>query len=182
MPIAEQADPASAAQLAAVLVSFVVVAGLWWCYFDAVNETIRSLLGRDRDRSYLYHVLYGHLGLVAAIVVVAVGFANMVVSPGEPLSLTHVSLLYGGTVFFLACISFMWWRGLRTVHPTRVGAAVLLLMLLPVAARVPAIVAAALVAVVLVGLSAAERRGWAPPTIRRRRSRGGRGSPRAAPR
>ncbi len=81
-------------------------------------------------------------------------------------------MLYGGTVFFLVSISYMWWVGFGALHGTRVAAAALLLALLPLGAVVPAIVATALVAVVLIGLSIAEWRWWGSATSRRLRLRG----------
>ena len=76
-----------------------------------------------------------------------------------------VGLLYGGVAFYLATFGLTRWAMFRLISFTRLGAAALTLIVLPLAPYVPAVASLAMVAVILVALNGVEfmlnqRIGW----------------------
>jgi low temperature requirement protein LtrA len=81
---------------------------------------------------FTHHALYGHFLLIASIATVSVGFENMVIAPGQPLTSTHLSLLYGGTAVYLLGIAYLRWAASSVARSSRVAlAGVILLLLVP---------------------------------------------------
>ncbi len=139
-----------------------VAAALWWVYFDvtaargehalaAEPEATRPRLARDAY-SYL------HLPLIAGVVLVALGLKKVLTYVGdaehhdinEPLTGIPLYALFGGVVLYLLGHVGFKWRIEHKVVADRMLAAALLLALVPVASRLPAIVALGMVAAVLV--------------------------------
>jgi low temperature requirement protein LtrA len=86
----------TAATLAAAGAGFLVVAGLWWLYFDRLDEAaVRSVL-----RGLIWN--YGHLPLLAGLVAVAVGteYAIREAAAGQ-LDRSTTAALGGGTALYL---------------------------------------------------------------------------------
>jgi low temperature requirement protein LtrA len=86
----------TAATLAAAVAGFLVVAGLWWLYFDRLEEgAVRSVL-----RALVWN--YAHLPLLAGLVSVAVGteYAIREAAAGS-LDRTTTVALGGGTALYL---------------------------------------------------------------------------------
>jgi low temperature requirement protein LtrA len=86
----------TAATLAAAVAGFLVVAGLWWLYFDRLEEgAVRSVL-----RALVWN--YAHLPLLAGLVSVAVGteYAIRGAATGT-LDRTTTVALGGGTALYL---------------------------------------------------------------------------------
>jgi low temperature requirement protein LtrA len=147
----------------------VAIAGaLWWAYFDLtalmaehalarVHGQERAALGRD---GYTYL----HLPLVAGIIVMSLGLKKVFEYVGDtshhelsdPLHGVGLIALYGGVVLYLLGHLGFQRRTLGHIGWTRPAAVALLLVLLPVADRVPALVALAMLAVVCVGLMVVE--------------------------
>jgi low temperature requirement protein LtrA len=89
----------TAATLAAAVAGFLVVAGLWWLYFDRLEEgAVRSVL-----RALVWN--YAHLPLLAGLVSVAVGteYAIREAATGT-LDRTTTLALGGGTALYLLSI------------------------------------------------------------------------------
>lgn len=147
----------------------VVIAGaLWWAYFDLtalmaehelakVHGSERAALGRD---GYTYL----HLPLVAGIIVMSLGLKKVFEYVGdathhdlsEPLHGVGLFALYGGVILYLLGHLGFKRRALGSIGWTRPAAVALLLVLLPVADRMPALVALAMLAVVCVALVVVE--------------------------
>jgi low temperature requirement protein LtrA len=86
----------TAATLAAAGAGFLVVAGLWWLYFDRLDEAaVRSVL-----RGLIWN--YGHLPLLAGLVAVAVGteYAIREAATGQ-LERSTTAALGGGAALYL---------------------------------------------------------------------------------
>jgi low temperature requirement protein LtrA len=111
----------TAAMGAAALAGFLAVAGLWWLYFDRLDEgAIRSVL-----RGLIWN--YAHLPLLAGLVSVAVGteFAVREAATGQLERTTAMALGAGTALYLLAIV--VTGRALRTSADPRqwywVGAA-----------------------------------------------------------
>jgi len=142
---------------------------------EASEGEARSRLARD-SYSYL------HFPLVVSVIFIALGLKKTLeyVADTEQHTLedalTGVPLLamyVGVAVYLLAHVAFRW-RNVHSWNPHRTVAAVLLLALVPVAWRLPAIAALGLVAGVLVALVAYEvvRFGEAREQVRHRPDHG----------
>jgi low temperature requirement protein LtrA len=154
---------ASAAHLdgtvvATVAAAFVLACGLWWVYFVYAASAIRhALLTASVPGDIIRRVLsYGHLSFVGSIIAVAVGVADTVAHPERHLGGPAVGLLFGGCALYLATFGYTRWRMFRQVSATRLGAAAVVLVLIPVGPRLPALAVLTLLAAVVVGLNVLE--------------------------
>jgi len=150
--------PLDAARLAAVALAFTVACALWWVYFAfAVNAFRHAVATAEVQTDIIRQVLaYGHLLLIAAIIAVAVGLAEVVVEPARQLAPGVAALLFGGCALYLGTFGYTRWRMFRTMSWTRVGGAVACLAVLVPASRVPALVALAILTALLVALNVVE--------------------------
>ena len=90
----------TSATLAAAVAGFLIVAGLWWLYFDRLEEgAVRSVL-----RALVWN--YAHLPLLAGLVSVAVGteYAVREASTGQLERTTAVALGAGTALYLLATV------------------------------------------------------------------------------
>jgi low temperature requirement protein LtrA len=148
----------SAAVLAAATASFVLAGALWWVYFVYATSAIRHALASAQIQTDIVRPVlsWAHLSFIAAIVAVAVGLTEVVADPGEHLAPGVAALLFGGTGLYLATFGYTRFRMFRLWSWTRLGAAAVVLVLLPVAFVVPGLAAVSLLAVVVVGLNLTE--------------------------
>lgn len=154
--------------IVALLLGVTVAGALWWTYFDVVavaaervlhraDSAARAALGRD---AYTYL----HLPMVAGIILLSLGLKKVLqyVGDAEEHSLTDplyglgLYALYGGVVVYLLGHLGFRLRNLGSVNWPQVGAVVLLVVLLPVADRVPALAALAMLAAVCAALVVVE--------------------------
>jgi low temperature requirement protein LtrA len=108
---------------------------------------------------------YGHLMLIASVIVVSVGMHESVAHPADRLGWAVTGLLYGGAATYLATFGFTRWAMFHLVSWTRLSAAAAVLVLLPVVHGLPSLAALAVLAAVLVMLNLVELRivdrvGW----------------------
>jgi len=141
-----------------------IAAALWWAYFDAVALAAERVLARARGDHRVALATHGftylHLPLVAGILLMALGFKKVLAYVGdtEHHTLTDalhgvpLYALYGGVALYLLGHTGFGLRVLGSLKPYRLGVAALILLLIPVAAHVPATAALALLAAVLCGL------------------------------
>jgi low temperature requirement protein LtrA len=160
--------PLSTALVAVSVLGIVIIAALWWAYFEVLvpageralrrsSGTARTALARDA-----YSLL--HLPILAGIVLFALGLEKTLSTTehlkgnGTRTALDHVSLggLYGGVVLFLLGVLGYQRRVMGEVSRLRVGAAVLLAALAPTGTLVPALAAVGILAAVAVALVAVE--------------------------
>jgi low temperature requirement protein LtrA len=148
--------PLDAGRIAAAVLGLAVIAALWWSYFDwliyvtqarlaEVNGVERAALARD-----LYSYL--HLPMVAGIVLFALGLKTTLADVDSPLSsIPALGLCDGLALYFLAHVvaRLRIGGGLGRGRPI---ATIVLVGLLPVAIRVPALASLGLVAAVCAGL------------------------------
>lgn len=156
--------PAAAARrldgavVATVAAAFVLACALWWVYFVYAASAIRfALRTASVPGDIIRQVLtFGHLSFIGSIIAVAVGVADAVAEPGHRLDGPAIGLLFGGCALYLATFGYTRWRMFRKVSTTRLGAAAVVLVLLPVAPWLPALAVLSLLAVVVVALNVLE--------------------------
>lgn len=148
----------------ATALGLVVVCSLWWLYFDVVQIVARRVLteaeGARRVRIARDSYSYLHLPMIAGIVLFALGLKKVLEyagdpdahSPADPLPLPGAAGLLGGVALYLLAHVAFRLRNVGTWTAHRVAVAALLLAAVPVAARLPALVALALLACVTVAL------------------------------
>ena len=155
--------------IVAAVLGIVVVAALWWAYFDVyavgAQRELAEARGLARARLAQDYFSYLHLPMIAGIVLFALGLKKTVERVGEPLDTVPAVALCGGlSLYFLTHVALR----IRIVHsvrrrtkerpgwigPGRLVTAIALLALLPAAHEVPALTALALVAGVCCALIA----------------------------
>ncbi len=153
-------QPLNGGEIVAALLGIVVVAALWWSYFDWVifvgqarlaetSGMVRAALARD-----LYSYL--HLPMVAGIVLFALGMKTTLADVKNPLPTIPAIGMFGGLALYMLAHVALRLRvggGLGRGRPT---AAVVLIALLALATTVPALASLALVAAVCAALIAYE--------------------------
>lgn len=137
---------------------------LWWLYFDMAARHVEHAFVNwpEATRAALARAAYTylHLPLVGGIVLLALGLKKVLEYVGDtehhsladPITGIGLYALYGGVVItMLGNVAFKW-CALRTVTIERVVVSALLLVLIPVAAMVPALAALGILLACLLGL------------------------------
>jgi low temperature requirement protein LtrA len=151
---------------AAVLGMFLAAA-LWWMYFDVVAlVSARRLgeaeVGRVQNELARDSYSYVHLLMVAGIVLMALGLKVTIGHTGEDLHDVPAFALLGGlAVYLLGLVAFRW-RQAHTLNRRRLGLAIVLLFLIPVATAMPALISLAVAVVGVWAMIAYEHRGYGP--------------------
>ena len=137
----------------AALLGMVVAATLWWAYFDLVALAAERRIARARgdERAVLARDSYSylHLPMIAGIVLVALGVKKVLADFGDPLGTVPATALCGGVALYLLGHNAFRLRDVGSVSVPRLMAAAASLALIPLALRVPALVALGAVAVLL---------------------------------
>jgi len=151
--------------LAAATLGLVVVSALWWTYFDLAKILAEHALSRRSgvDQTRMARDVYSglHLPMIGGLIFFALGLKHVVATmPGgseHPWTTAEVVIMYGGVLLYLlALVAFEWLSG-RLLGRSPILGIALLLGLLPVATRVPALGALALLAVGVVAMLIADR-------------------------
>lgn len=137
---------------------FALTCGLWWVYFQFAADAVRHALATAQVQLNITRLVlsYGHLAFIAAIIAVAVGMHESIANPDLALGWAVAGLLVGGTALYLATFGFTRWAMFRLVSWTRLSAAAVVLLVLPVAPYVSALTTLVLLAVVVAGLNVVE--------------------------
>jgi low temperature requirement protein LtrA len=161
----------------ASVTGLIVAASLWWTYFDTTSikgeralaaepEATRARLARDAY-SYL------HLPMAAGIVLLALGLKKVLEYVGDtehhtlddPLKGIALYALLGGVAMFLLTQGAFVWRMTRVLHLDRVVIATLLLAVIPLASKIPALATLVVLAVAMICMIAFEA--WHYAELRR---------------
>lgn len=160
--------PVSTPVIVASTLGVAIAVSLWWLYFDVVAHVAEHVLtastGEERSRLAGDSYTYLHFPIVISVIFIALGLKKVLqyvadthhhqlsdALTGVPL----VALYLGVAVHLIGHVAFRR-RNVGTWNPHRSLAAATLVLLLPLAWQLPALVALALVAVVLTGLVAYE--------------------------
>jgi low temperature requirement protein LtrA len=144
----------SAEVYVAAVLGIGIAAALWWIYFDVVAlVTERRLVmaeeGRVRNELARDSYSFLHFPMVAGIVLTALGLEEALPHLDDPLHVESAFALFGGVAIYLLAHVAMRWRNAHTVSRTRLGVAVLLLVLWPVGTEMSALASLVVVNVVL---------------------------------
>ncbi|MBB5115217.1 low temperature requirement protein LtrA [Micromonospora echinospora] len=156
----------------AALLGVVIVATLWWAYFDTLSFALEQALHQARDRAArlrLARTVYTflHLPMVAGIILFALGLKDLLAeatSPatpawGPPLGTFWAGILFGGVGLYLLSIAACWWLADRRVRPPLLVTVLLLVAAVPAVAPLHELNALVVLAVLTAAGVAWETRG-----------------------
>jgi low temperature requirement protein LtrA len=155
-----------AGQVVAAILGLLVATSFWLAYFDFFSirgeRMLRDLQGAERVALARDAYAYAHLLLIVGIVLFAFAMKNIVGHVGEQLDSVRAFALCGGSALYLLTYSAIRIRIERrvTLSRGRFVAALVLLLLIPVATVVPALAALALVTAVWLALHTYELVWW----------------------
>jgi low temperature requirement protein LtrA len=154
-------EPLTAGIVTAAVLGIVVIAALWWAYFDVYavwpQRQLSRATGATRARLARDYYSYLHLPMIAGIVLFALGLKKTIEHVGDPLDTVAAVALCGGlSLYFLTHVAMR----IRLVHvvrrttagqpgwigPGRLVTGIGMLALLPAALELSALTALALVA------------------------------------
>jgi low temperature requirement protein LtrA len=153
-------------EVVAAILGLLVAAAFWLAYFDFFSirgeRKLRDLQGADRVALARDVYAYAHLPLIIGIVLFAFAMKTIVGHVGEELDSVGAFALCGGSALYLLTYSAIRTRVERRVRVSRgrFVAALVLLLVLPLATAVPALAALALVTVVWLALHTYELVWW----------------------
>ncbi|MEU9509002.1 low temperature requirement protein A [Micromonospora sp. NPDC048170] len=148
--------------IGAATLGIVVIAALWWIYFDSraiageralhrVHGPARIALARD---AYTYL----HLPMIAGTILFALGLKRVLAEIGDPTGIglhervdrLDAIVLYGGVGLYLLAVLGFQYRTVHRVSRLQMVSVAVLFALIPLATALPAFGALALLAVVIV--------------------------------
>ncbi|GIG87145.1 low temperature requirement protein A [Plantactinospora endophytica] len=158
----------TAARLFAIGASYAFACALWWAYFVYGMWAFRRAIARAENQGDVRRsiLLYGHLLFSSGVIAAAVGLAEVVSAPDQPLLPSDAALLCGGAALFLITFAYTHWRIHRQVAWRRLGAGLLCLLMLPLAMLTPGLAALIVLTLVIIAVSLVEQ------LILRRQGRG----------
>ena len=161
----------------AAVLGIFLAAALWWTYFDVVALISARRLGEaeaGRAQNDLARDSYSylHLLLVAGIVLIALGMKVTIGHHGEHLHAEPAFALLGGVATFLLGLVAFRYRQVQTVNRRRLGMAIVLLFLIPVATAVPALLTLAVTVVLIWAVVLGDHRQYGPRRDELRREAG----------
>jgi low temperature requirement protein LtrA len=159
-----------------------LTAAMWWIYFDVVALVSAQRLakipeGRELNEMARDSYSYLHLPMIAGIVLVAFGLKTTIAHNGDHLADVPAFALLGGiAAYLLGHVAFRY-RQIHTLNRRRLGLALVLLILVPVATTVPALVALGIANLLIWTLIAFETRSYGEGRERLRRQAAGAEAP-----
>jgi low temperature requirement protein LtrA len=142
-----------------------LAAAMWWIYFDVValisaRRLAEAEVGRAQNELARDSYSYIHLALVAGIVLVALGMKTSIAHFDQHLDSVPAFALLGGTAIYLLGLVGFRYRHVHSLNRQRLGLAIVLLILVPVATEVPALAVLAVVDVLIWAMIVYEHRGY----------------------
>ncbi len=153
-------------EVAAAILGLLVATSFWLAYFDFFalrgERVLADAQGAERVALARDAYAYLHFPMIVGIVLFAFAMKIVVAHVGDELDPVAAFALCGGSALYLLTYSAIRIRVLRRwqVSRGRFVAALLFVLLLPVATKVPALAALALVTAVWIGLHAYELVRW----------------------
>ena len=149
----------------AAVLGVAIAAALWWIYFDVVALISARRLG-EAEVGQVQNELardsysYIHLAIVAGIVLLAFGLKVTIAHTGDHLHAVPAFALLGGIAIYLLGLVAFRYRHVHSINRQRLGLAVVLLFLVPVATAVPALISLAVAVVLIWAMIGYEHRGY----------------------
>jgi low temperature requirement protein LtrA len=150
---------------AAAVLGIFLAAALWWTYFDVValisaKRLSQAEVGRVQNELARDSYSYVHLLLIAGVVMIALGLKVTIGHYDEHLHDVPAFALLGGVAIYLIGLVAFRYRHIRTLNRHRLGLAIVLLLLVPVAMEIPALLTVAIAVVLMWAMIAFEHRGY----------------------
>jgi low temperature requirement protein LtrA len=151
----------------AAVLGIFLAAALWWTYFDVVALISARRLGEaetGRVQNELARDSYSyiHLLMVTGIVLMAFGMKVTIGHYDERLDDVPAFALLGGLAVYLIGLVAFRWRHVHSLNRHRLGLAIVLLFLVPVATAVPALISVAFCVVSIWAMIVYEHRNYGP--------------------
>jgi low temperature requirement protein LtrA len=142
-----------------------LAAAMWWIYFDVValvsaRRLSEAEVGRIQNELARDSYSYIHFALVAGIVLVALGLKTSIGHYDEHLHDVPAFALLGGVALYLLGLVAFRYRHVRTINRHRLGMAIVLLILIPVATAIPALATVAIATGLIWTMIAYEHRSY----------------------
>jgi len=149
---------------AAVLGVFLAAA-LWWTYFDVValisaRRLGEAEVGRAQNELARDSYSYIHLLMVTGIVLMAYGMKVTIGHHDEDLHDVPAFALLGGLAVYLIGLVAFRYRHVHSLNRRRLGLAIVLIFLIPVATSMPALISVAIAVVLMWTLIVFEHRNY----------------------
>jgi low temperature requirement protein LtrA len=154
--LAASGDELTLAVVTASVIGIVVVAALWWLYFDVVaiaaERRLRAAEGLERNAIARDSYSYLHVLMILGIVFLALGLKKAIADLGDPLKLIPSAALFGGVALYLVGHVLFRLRNMGSYNVQRVVACGVLLLAIPIGVVVPAYVSLTILVTILVVL------------------------------
>ena len=153
-------------EVLAAILGLLVATSFWLAYFDFFSirgeQMLRAREGPERVALARDAYAYAHLPMIIGIVLFAFAMKTIVAHVGDELETVAAFALCGGSALYLLTYSAIRIRLERRLRVSRgrLAAALVLLLMLPVATAVPALAALAIVTAVWLALHAYELVWW----------------------
>jgi low temperature requirement protein LtrA len=146
-----------------LIVAFLETAALWWLYFGGAGERSSAAMSASADPGRLARDAYTylHLPIVAGIIATAVGANLLIAEPGDPQHGVGLAMMLGGPALFLLGENLFERRLTLKANTKRLAVAAVLILLVPLAGHVAALLLGVLVTTLLTALAVWELRGTA---------------------
>ena len=147
----------------ALVVAFLETAALWWLYFSAAEKHSGAAMSASDDPGRLARDAYTylHLPIIAGIIATAVGANLVIAEPGDPQHGVGLAMLLGGPALFLLGENLFQRKLTSRTNTKRLAVAALLVLLVPLAGNIAALLVIAIVTTLLAALAVWELRGAA---------------------
>jgi len=150
---------------AVAVLGVALAAAMWWIYFDVValisaRRLAAAAEGRVRNELARDSYSYIHLAIVAGIILAALGMKTAIAHSGERLDAVPAFALLGGIAIYLLGLVAFRYRHVHSINRQRLGLAIVLLILVPVATAVPDIASLAIADALIWAMIAYEHRGY----------------------
>jgi len=147
----------------AAVLGVALTAAMWWIYFDVVaivsgRRLAEAEPGRVQNEMARDSYSYLHLAMVAGIVLVALGLKMTIGHSSAHLHTVPAFALLGGLALYLLGHVAFRYRHVHTINRRRLLLAIVLLILVPVATEMPALVTLTVANVLVWALIAYETR------------------------
>jgi low temperature requirement protein LtrA len=128
----------------AAVLGVALTAAMWWIYFDVVaivagRRLAEAEVGKTQNEMARDSYSYMHLVMVAGIVLVALGLKTTIGHTDEHLHAVAAFALLGGLAIYLFGHVAFRYRHVHTINRQRLLLGIVLLILVPVATELPAL-------------------------------------------
>ena len=106
-----------------LVIAFIGTGALWWLYFSSISDRMEQALAESENPVLLARdaFTYGHVLIIAGIILVAVGDEIVIAHPLDELKTAELLTVTAGPALFLAAQAALRWRMTGTVSRRRLA-------------------------------------------------------------